>query len=145
MEKAQNRDRISEVLIIFNVFTFNVPFFVCLIAKMNRHLDDDYFIKLLETYDDDLLDFLRDESENYKEPTYSSEMPAFDAESCTESQAKEYFRFSMEEIDLLADLLGLPEIVRLPNRCVMSRRMALCCMLRRLAYPNRLSDLEKRI
>ena len=110
---------------------------------MNRHLDDDYFLQLLETYDDDLLDFIRNDNSYYKEPTYSSDMPPFDAENCSDAQAKEYFRFSLDEIDLLADLLGLPEVVKLPNRCVMSRRMALCVLLKRLAYPNRLSELEK--
>ncbi|KAG0640996.1 hypothetical protein HOY80DRAFT_855296, partial [Tuber brumale] len=50
-------------------------------------------------------------------------------------------RFKQSEVEDLMHALQLPEIVRAENLIIEDRRTALCMLLARLAYPNRLSDL----
>lgn len=50
-------------------------------------------------------------------------------------------RFSKDDVRLLCDLLRVPEIYRCPNGTVVGGQESLLLLLRRLTYPNRLSDL----
>ncbi|CAN7939657.1 unnamed protein product, partial [Ixodes hexagonus] len=52
------------------------------------------------------------------------------------------FRFEKDDFPELFDVLRVPESVTTPQHCVISGQEALCILLRRLAYPNRLCDLE---
>ena len=51
-------------------------------------------------------------------------------------------RFVKRDIVRLAALLELPAVIYASNGCVCPRVDALCMVLRRFAYPNRLCDLE---
>ncbi|XP_018371849.1 PREDICTED: uncharacterized protein LOC108766838 [Trachymyrmex cornetzi] len=57
-------------------------------------------------------------------------------------ECKAKFRFEREHIGRLAAALGIPYQIETENRYVVSGIEGLCIYLRRLAYPNRLSDLE---
>ena len=74
--------------------------------------------------------------------TYDPDSPRFCLDDQTEQQALNKFRFGKEDIHRLARSLAIPEQIQLPNRCICSGTDALCILLRRLVYPNRLSDLE---
>jgi len=50
-------------------------------------------------------------------------------------------RFTRKEVEELVNALQLPRIVRAANRITEDSRTALCMLLARLAYPNRLCDL----
>jgi len=52
------------------------------------------------------------------------------------------FRFDIDDVALIAERLGLPELVVTPNRDVAPRREALAIVLRRLAYPCALRHLR---
>ena len=60
----------------------------------------------------------------------------------TNAQSKAYFRFFKQDIRNLSTLLGVPEALVLPNRCVVPGEEGFCIFLRRLAYPNRLLRME---
>ncbi|DAZ95412.1 TPA: hypothetical protein N0F65_006302 [Lagenidium giganteum] len=53
------------------------------------------------------------------------------------------FRFSEDEIDLLGRLLQIPAELPTRNGYDISGKDVFCMFLRRLAYPNRLADLER--
>ena len=57
--------------------------------------------------------------------------------------AKELFRFSVEQIHLLCDLLKIPEKFVTKNRHAAPGWEVFCMLLRRFAYPCRLSDLKQ--
>lgn len=50
-------------------------------------------------------------------------------------------RLSKDDVRLLCDLLRVPEIYMCPNGTVVGGQESLLLLLRRLTYPNRLSDL----
>ena len=52
------------------------------------------------------------------------------------------FRFEREDIHILSNALRLPENIICNNRTLASGVEGLCIVLRRLAYPCRLEDLE---
>ena len=60
----------------------------------------------------------------------------------TDDQCWANFRFVKQDIARLATQLSLPDVIRVSNGCVCSRVDALCIVLRRFAYPNRLCDPE---
>ena len=51
--------------------------------------------------------------------------------------------FSKKDIPVLAQLLGLPPTFTTTNGCVLERVELMCLLLRRLSYPNRLTDLDR--
>ena len=65
-----------------------------------------------------------------------------DFESLTPEQCKSWFRFEKVYIPGLVTALGLPEELVASNRTRCTGLEGLCILLRRLAYPNRLEDLE---
>ncbi|XP_077517212.1 uncharacterized protein LOC144128038 [Amblyomma americanum] len=53
-----------------------------------------------------------------------------------------YFRFEKDDLRKLQSALRIPEMVLTPQKVSVPGDEALCITLRRLAYPNRLCDLE---
>lgn len=85
--------------------------------------------------DDDLLLLkYKDEGNTYNK--------TFDLSTLSGEECKALFRFEKEHIPLLRTELGLPNRLKGENGCVFSGDEGLCVVLRRLAYPNRLSDLS---
>ena len=74
--------------------------------------------------------------------TYDCEWPRFALHTLTDDQCWANFKFVKQNITRLATLLSLPDVIRVSNDCVCSRVDALCIVLRRFSYPNRLCDLE---
>ena len=72
--------------------------------------------------------------------TYDPDLPRFNLEDPSDQQALNRFRFGKEDIYRLARSLALPDQISLTNCCICSGTDALCILLRRLVYPNRLSD-----
>lgn len=52
------------------------------------------------------------------------------------------FRFDVDHLDMLAQNLGLPEVLRTPHRDRVPRREALAIVLRRLSYPCTLREMR---
>ena len=74
--------------------------------------------------------------------TYNPDIARFSLETLTDIQCLSSFRFDKQSIRRLTTALRLPERFVCPNRTVVSGQDALCVLLRRLVYPNRLVDLE---
>ena len=74
--------------------------------------------------------------------TYVRDLQRFNLDDLTDQQSLNKFRFDKGSIHRLVRCLGLPEQIQLPNLCICSGTVALCVLLRRLVYPNRLSDLK---
>ena len=68
-------------------------------------------------------------------------LKGFDLSTLSSEDCKALFRFEKEHIPLLRAELGLPIELKGDNGCAFSGEEGLCVLLRRLAYPNRLSDL----
>lgn len=67
----------------------------------------------------------------------------FDLERLTEEECKLLFRFEKADIHIVFHALRIPDKVICPNGIICSGLEGLCILLRRLAYPNRLSDIGK--
>lgn len=65
-----------------------------------------------------------------------------DIDNLINDQCRTMFRFEREDINILSNALRLPEKNICTNRTVTSGVEGLCIVLRRLAYPCRLEDLE---
>lgn len=102
---------------------------------------------LLEAFLDSLSDsdiediILIQDSRPAKKLRSSSGLFSFDSLDAT--TARQMFRVEKDDIDRLARALRLPSSVKTEQRVTVGRTEALCIALRRLAYPNRLCDLEK--
>lgn len=55
---------------------------------------------------------------------------------------EEQFRFAKEDIPLLVTFFNLPLLIKLPNRQSVDVNICWCILLRKLAFPVRLCDLE---
>ena len=65
-----------------------------------------------------------------------------DIYNLTNDQCRTMIRFGREDINILSNALRLPEKIICNNHTVASGVEGLCIVLRRLAYPCRLEDLE---
>nr|CAI5856827.1 unnamed protein product [Callosobruchus analis] len=65
----------------------------------------------------------------------------FNLENMSEEEIKLNFRFDRADLHRLMDVLRIPPEVVTDTRNKVNGLTALCILLRRLAYPNRLSDL----
>ena len=74
--------------------------------------------------------------------TYDPDI-TFNLEELSDDQCLSLFRFDKENLKRLSTALRIPERFVCENRTVVEGVDALCILLRRLAYPNRLSDLER--
>ncbi|CAG2244686.1 unnamed protein product [Mytilus edulis] len=68
--------------------------------------------------------------------------PGIEVEKLTNEQCRSFFRFDKDDIEILRRALRIPEKVVCSNRTTARGIDGLCMVLRRLAYPCRLEDLE---
>ena len=69
----------------------------------------------------------------------------FDLTRVTDEERKAEFRFGLAELPLSAKVLAIPDTFVCRNGTVATGMEGLCILLRRFAYPCRLSDLIPRI
>lgn len=86
--------------------------------------------------------FLASELEQPEPPFYTSQYGLLDIASIRRVKFLELFRFERDDIDELRTLLRVPDEVVSAQRVRVPGMEALCMTLRRLAYPNRLCELE---
>ena len=91
--------------------------------------------------DDDLMDFLLFNAETRS--SYNSAWPRLNLETMSDTQIVNNFRFQLDDLPRLQRALAIPDTMKFSERTVSSGLEALCVVLRRLAYPNRLCDLEQ--
>ena len=104
-------------------------------------MEKDTLLRLaFENDDEDLIFFLL--LPNFGPTTYDPDVPRFNLHNFTDVQCVSNFRFDKQSIHRLAAALRLPDTIHCPNRTVVDGTDALCILLRRFSYPNRLSDLE---
>jgi hypothetical protein len=99
----------------------------------------------MEDEDDEFVYFIL-ANQNLDPPrgiTYDHAWPRFNLADQTMFQYWNNFRFWKDDIVRLSVLLGLPEQITVRNGCTCSGVDALCMVLRRFAYPNRLCELEQ--
>ena len=105
------------------------------------------FVVLLQAHADGVVDdedllllTIALEEDNCKERL--SYGPRLDIDSLKAEKCVQMFRFSQDEIRELVILLRLPGTFQFYNRQTWTGLEGLCVVLRRLAYPNRLGDLD---
>ena len=85
------------------------------------------------------------ETVNKKNPSFPFwSHDRFDLPRITEEEYKAEFRFGLAELPLLAKVLAIPDTFVCRNGTVATGIKGLCILLRRFAYPCRLSDLIPR-
>jgi hypothetical protein len=67
----------------------------------------------------------------------------FELNSLTDEESLHHFRFTVPEIDTIVAEMGLNPFIVNDNRTVVSSRVGMAMLLRRLAYPSRLHDISK--
>ncbi len=72
---------------------------------------------------------------------YHKRYNKFDLELFSNEECKQYFRFAKQDLFNLCDMLVMPPEYTSKLRLCWSNVEGLCTLLRRLAYPNRLSDM----
>lgn len=90
--------------------------------------------------DDEEFEFLMKHSKQPAEPAVRA---PFSLEGMTDLECQKNFRFLPADLRELCDVLCFPESFVADNRCRMPGLEGLCLLLRRLAYPCRLHDLEE--
>ncbi len=100
---------------------------------------------IFELYENDIITLdeaidlilLPDEQEQIDHNSYAP----FDINSFNDAELKFNFRFTHDQIMLLAEKLWLPDEIRTSNRYLYGPVEALCVLLYRLRYPCRLGDM----
>lgn len=106
-------------------------------------LNEDFAALESSESDSDLEDALLLEVLNQPNNANRAEMYGnFSLNDLSEAECKLYFRFEKNDIPRLARALGVPDEFTTDSGHKTSGLDGLCILLRRLAYPNRLSDLE---
>lgn len=104
-------------------------------------MEEDLWAAILAEEDDNAIEYImienllvnRDEVQNVRQ---------FNLDNFTEEEIRQNFRFNRADIELLANGFGLPERIITGTGNNVNRICAMCMVLRRLAYPNRLSDIS---
>ena len=73
---------------------------------------------------------------------HTEKYDSFDIDALTDEEFRSFFRFSREHISPLMQVLQLRKNYKASNGIRWSGEEGLCMVLRRLCYPNRLSDLN---
>ena len=95
---------------------------------MEDVIDEVEFLMLFETL-------------NKKNPSFPYwSYDRFDLTRITDEECKAEFRFGLAELPLLAKVLAIPDAFVCRNGTVATGMEGLCILLRRFAYPCRLSD-----
>ena len=103
-----------------------------LISHYEGLIDDEEFLLL---YDMNMSNNLDLPYEAYEQ---------FRLENLEDDECVSEFRFRKNDLPLLADSLGIPDIFKCDQRSVSDGMEALCMLLKRLAYPCRYSDMIAR-
>ena len=90
--------------------------------------------------EDDILMLLLAECEQSEVPLHYK-YKRFSFDRLSETEFKQYFRFTKEHVALLVDTLKLKQTYTASSKLRWSGTEGLCILLRRLCYPNRLCDL----
>ena len=90
-----------------------------------------------------LLEELGDRERRWKPEVPYYTYDPFDFESITSDESYINFRFWKEDIPRVMAGLRIPDMITTYNRVNVSGTEAFCLLLRRLAYPCRLSDIAK--
>jgi len=67
--------------------------------------------------------------------------PTFNFDDLENDECLSEFRFNKNDLPLLAEVLGIPDLVECYQRSICDGLEALCIMLKRLSYPCRYSDM----
>lgn len=106
-------------------------------------LNEEYAALDSSDSDSDLEDVLLLEVFNRHNNVNRAEMyGAFNLNNLSETECKLYFRFEQDDIPRLAQALRVPNDLTTGSGHRCSGIEGLCILLRRLSYPNRLSELE---
>ena len=89
---------------------------------------------------EDLFAVMLDEIANREPPTHRS-YADFSVDNFNEEEFKTYFRFKKEDLNDLVQSLKLEDNYSAANEIKWDCYEGICILLRRLSYPNRLSDL----
>ena len=89
--------------------------------------------------EDDLLEYMYLRRHNNQ--PYHLNFDRFNLNSMSVEECNLNFRFQKDDIPRLADVLGIPEYMHSASQTKWSQIEAICVVLRRLAYPNRLHDI----
>lgn len=90
--------------------------------------------------DEELLLLL--EENTSRNPEFSYDVyERFNLEDMEEPECKSEFRFEKQDIPIVADVLGLPEKFKCPQRSVAGRIEGLCILLKHTSFPCRYSDM----
>ncbi|XP_061188015.1 uncharacterized protein LOC133196090 [Saccostrea echinata] len=103
--------------------------------------NDDLLFMLDERIIDQEELFILWSSFNCRSPQLAPDGPRLNFDALTDEQSFSMFRFGKDDVLRLRTTLGIPEKIICKNKSVSSSLEALCILLRRLAYPNRLADL----
>ena len=93
--------------------------------------------------DDELLMFAMQDGENAHPKTFDEPYERFNIANFTDDQCKAIFRFTKDHIYHLKNALEISPVYKLKHRHIADGFDVFCLLLRRLAYPNRLLELEK--
>jgi hypothetical protein len=91
--------------------------------------------------DDEVLLLLLDMFESENTDDGHKQYPPFNLENYNDKQCRDHFRFDKCDILRLADVLGLEEEYSNEIRIKWGKIEGLCILLKRLVYPNRLTDI----
>ncbi|KAF7378307.1 DDE Tnp4 domain-containing protein [Mycena sanguinolenta] len=90
-----------------------------------------------------LFKLILDEWEDLNDLLPSGSPECVNLDTLSDDTWLQQFRFTRSEVSTLVEALDLPDVVECPQSGIKEDRVtALCMLLRRLAYPNRLVELE---
>lgn len=121
------------------IFDFLCARMVLLIAHDDGKIDDEELIMLNLGLEEDESRLLQSVPREFGRFTRG---PRLNLDSLSDQCCLEYFRFNRAKIRDLCRFLDLPQRMRADNRIEWSSEEGLCILLRRLAYPCRLVDLQ---
>jgi len=107
--------------------------------KETRNLVLESYVDGIIDEDDFMLLYDINQSKNPEFPHENYELFNFDALDPVECVAD--FRVEKQDIPRLADALGIPPVIKCQQRSICDGTEGLCMLLRRFAYPCRLSDM----
>ena len=110
--------------------------------KKTRNLVLECYVDGIIDEDDFMLLYDINQSKNPEFPHENYELFNFDALDPVECVAD--FRVEKQDIPRLADALGIPPVIKCQQRSICDGTEGLCMLLRRFAYPCRLSDMIAR-
>ena len=110
--------------------------------KETRNLVLECYVDGIIDEDDFMLLYDINQSKNPEFPHENYEPFNFDALDPVECVAD--FRVEKQDIPRLADALGIPPVIKCQQRSICGGTEGLCMLLRRFAYPCRLSDMIAR-